>query len=909
MVILGGLEIVAGAYLINKHVKNKRERQRLEEERQRLEEEQYHIFPPRERPHRHHRSHSERPQSRDRRDRHGSRESRRRDSDERRSRKEDRPASMSPAPSYYKPQNIPSRPLVQQPYIPPPHSQHIPHVAPATQSTQQPHAPQPYPQDIKYGWTEDGSSASSQSQQQGFPPTGWPAHWDQTQRPENLNDGPGRTRSRSDCSTKGKACLYTQSRRGGSRIRKKRGEPSSRDLKAATVLDNNDFNQVSLSILPELHQADFAEPLSLVLPGGGLKQLKTKTFKYWYPGMAKSAEMPAFEYIDTRALQPMTTHLEDLAVFFRIKALLLTSYPPSRLDLCLDDTDFIFDAIFNGQSEDSGYNTSEHTGSLENEQAYTFIRTYSSTQDILGAYYVYIHPYFPVLLPPEPQQVYDDPDLGTRNGPDAVFHSRSNPCFEPTTPLSLAISATLALIPHPDDPDPSGQDSIYLRRDQAQAFAQAAFESIEIESELIDSMIQPSEALSSTPNLPNREPFHPQCPLENESIIALLLLSSYEYAQRGNISKMRNRAGQALSAAMGLNLHSRLTHQGNIAEANSRVWWMTYIAVCQGSILSNSPPPVLLHDPRFITQGPSFRADRESWAIFLQAQQVIVSATLFVIDLDSTMKNGSEPSSIWQRMLELESLIEPLVLKADTWVLESSPAVTLDLAELKVSQALRGMAKIKLNSARIKLHRYCAFLDIPIFTKKHCDLRPASPITATQQIESCPCSSTFHQLGSPSSISSSVASPAVPCGILPFSSHFSAKVCLKSAFAIARSFASLPYPEPIRPNDPLAFLMPFTENEKTPRMIPVFACCAMQSSYAMIMLSYKTRAMGFAGLDGVGGEQHVERLLGQLQEGLELVLNALRNYSIAYEALGGMRDQIELAVQSLKTLDINDSFE
>ncbi|EHK96696.1 hypothetical protein M7I_7600 [Glarea lozoyensis 74030] len=67
--------------------------------------------------------------------------------------------------------------------------------------------------------------------------------------------------------------------------------------------------------------------------------------------------------------------------------------------------------------------------------------------------------------------------------------------------------------------------------------------------------------------------------------------------------------------------------------------------------------------------------------------------------------------------------------------------------------------------------------------------------------------------------------------------------------------------------------------------------------------------MGFAGLDGVGGEQHVERLLGQLQEGLELVLNALRNYSIAYEALGGMRDQIELAVQSLKTLDINDSFE
>jgi hypothetical protein len=81
----------------------------------------------------------------------------------------------------------------------------------------------------------------------------------------------------------------------------------------------------------------------------------------------------------------------------------------------------------------------------------------------------------------------------------------------------------------------------------------------------------------------------------------------------------------------------------------------------------------------------------------LQAQQVIVSATQFVIDLDLTMKNSTEPSSIWQRMLELESLIEPLVQEADTWVLEYSPALSLDHAELKVSQALRGMARIKLN--------------------------------------------------------------------------------------------------------------------------------------------------------------------------------------------------------------------
>ena len=56
----------------------------------------------------------------------------------------------------------------------------------------------------------------------------------------------------------------------------------------------------------------------------------------------------------------------------------------------------------------------------------------------------------------------------------------------------------------------------------------------------------------------------------------------------------------------------------------------------------------------------------------------------------------------------------------------------------------------------------------------------------------------------------------------------------------------------------------------------------------MIMLCYKTRAMGF-GSEGSGGNGAADRLLGQLGEGLELVLDALRNYGVAYEALGGMR--------------------
>ncbi|KAI9053126.1 hypothetical protein LZ554_003393 [Drepanopeziza brunnea f. sp. 'monogermtubi'] len=754
----------------------------------------------------------------------------------------------------------------------------------------------------------------------------------------------------SNCTTRGKTCVYTQSRRGGSRIRRKR---VSTDSESSPKFNNKELNQCALSIMPESEEGIFAAPLSLVAPGGGLKQL----------------------------------------------------------DFSLDDTDFIFDSIFATQQEnvDSGYETSEHAGTLsDGGQREVPIRTYSSDEDILSAYYTYIHPYFPVLPPPEPGQVTDSPDLGIRRSPDAIFTSKSCPDFEPCSPLSMAISASLALIPHPDDKDPSGTESLHLRREQAQAFARSAFEGIEIESELIDSTVQPGEALSSDPLTLDRRPFHPRNPVENESIIALIMLSTYEYAQRGNVAKMRNRAGQAVNAAINLGLHIKGDEEGYYAEANRRVWWMAYITIDANILLTRTlTPPILLYDPRFTTMGPTYSGDPGAWPIFLQSQQAITSATQFVIDLDATLKQGANTTAIWDRMLELEAIIEPLIMAADTWTLSSSPPLALDSSEMVVGQALRGIARIKLNSARIKLHRYCAFSDVPVFSKKHCDLpptsrpaqdtnlfTPASNTSTPNSAPNCACNNAFFSSFSPSHSSNHLSTPFSmgPGGnILPYSPTHSARICLKSAFAIARSFASLPYPQPYRPSsnpqtqlsqaphsqnqhqnqnqesnhgqsqlqNPLSMEYPYFPTMSTttttiaspatsapaqaPRMIPVFACCAMQSSYALIMLSYKTKAMDFASSassppssfppsyhhptntitnthththtnanfanpnpspgiargDSKEPSSSAQRMLAQLGEGLQMILAALRNYSIAYEALGGMRDQIDIAATSV----------
>jgi hypothetical protein len=107
----------------------------------------------------------------------------------------------------------------------------------------------------------------------------------------------------------------------------------------------------------------------------------------------------------------------------------------------------------------------------------------------------------------------------------------------------------------------------------------------------------------------------------------------------------------------------------------------------------------------------------------------------------------------------------------------------------------------------------------------------------------------------------------------------------------------------------------------------------MQSSYAMVMLSYKSHAMALVDNSGgptsllgdtrktsnIGGPSYsknsdgavrarpVKKLLEKLEEGLDMILGALRNYAVAYEALCGMRDQIEIAARSVGSMELENS--
>ncbi|KAM3084662.1 hypothetical protein ACMFMG_003125 [Clarireedia jacksonii] len=641
------------------------------------------------------------------------------------------------------------------------------------------------------------------------------------------------------CTTRGCECVYTASKRGGARRRKK--------AQKAETKSEQPMNELLTGP---------SQIVSLVSPGSGLLQPE----------------------------EHMDFDLDDnlLPNFLKV------GESPIKMDIGMSD------AVENN---------------FEIKMENPTVRVYSCDEDVINAYYCYIHPYFPVLPSPLSHQVVDSPENGLREPNDVLFHSKINPSFQPSSPMTLAMSAHLALIPHPDDPAPNSQESILLRRHQAQVYAQLAIDAVEIEHEIIESVIDPGEALTIEASpVTYRVQIHPEVRLEAESTIALLLLCTYEYSQRGNIVKMRKRSGQALMSAMDLGLHSKPSEDYQYAESDRRIWWMTYVCVCQGSILSCMAPSILLSDPRFTTPVPTFSSDPDAWMVFLEAQKIIATVTQFVADLESTMKLSSSSLDLWDRMTELERTIEPLVNQAETWTFHSSGNLS---SEGDVARNLRLMARIKLNSSRIKVHRYCAFSDMPVFTKKHCDLS-SDPAAGKGPPQSCGCGSDLQQasvlldgsdIGSPvlTDNSSLFESP-----IFPYSGRFSSKICMQSAFRIAQSFKNLTFPHPEMSGVGYQGLSR-SLRQRLPRMVPIFSCCAMQASYAMIMLCHRTLAIRELNRSDNALQMRVDLLFAQLHDGVKLILDALNNYSIANEALTGMRDQIQMALASVAAVQSQSS--
>ncbi|KAE8162273.1 hypothetical protein BDV40DRAFT_288698 [Aspergillus tamarii] len=373
----------------------------------------------------------------------------------------------------------------------------------------------------------------------------------------------------------------------------------------------------------------------------------------------------------------------------------------------------------------------------------------------------------------------------------------------------LALSAILSLIPPPQDPQPSGECHVWMRRAYARLYAQVALSRVEKE---IDDLVSPNNPTSYAED----DSLHIELPFQLYPVLALVALSIYEYCQCGNVSRMRTRANQAITTAMDLGLHNL---DSNASEAHRRAWW-------------SASPIITANDSRITTPHPEFKTfldGPEPWPVLLKAQEAYISVSDVLGALGLVHKAPSQSFDLREQIYQLDSRIASLATESEFYM----GLTCKDNAEGLAMQGMGLIAYLLLHSARIRLHRFRAFMDIPLFVEKHCDLTAINDKAPYPEV-----SSNFEAL-------------------FPFTEQQSSVRCLKSSLAVARAFRSLPRPQPSRSTgnpgnndaptaaeslDIHSAVSPAHLTTSHPSALPYFKCTAMQASYSMFMLVHRIRA-------------------------------------------------------------------
>ncbi|KAJ5152365.1 hypothetical protein N7492_010660 [Penicillium capsulatum] len=505
------------------------------------------------------------------------------------------------------------------------------------------------------------------------------------------------------------------------------------------------------------------------------------------------------------------------------------------------------------------------------------IRSYSSEEEIVNAYYIYIHPFFPLIPPSMRPGEKDQPTL-TRSSSEFLEANKADLPYWPKSSLSLALSAILVLVPHPRDQNPMDESSVFFRRTYAQFFAQAALSAVENETDNIAST--PSSHLTQNDMPQDASVLHSKVLQQLDPILALVTLAMYEYCQRGNISHMRARVNQAITTSMDTSLHKLSSSTTEYSEAQRRAWWMTMFVAYQSSNLHHTPPIIGADDPRITTPFPEFGVQPEPWKFLVNTQKAFFDCHIMAQKIESGP--GTLPTmEVRQAIKSLDTLIISLTTESDRCL----------RAEFD-NQAKSPIAKNMWAVGRILI--YTAFMDIPLFLDTYCDL----------------VSINSHGISYPAT--PSLVWAAERESAFPFTEQESSNICLKSALPVAIAYKNLPNPISSTSSFPWGSI-PAGKSVCSspgdactiPRTIPYFACSAMQSSYSLLMLLYKIRAC--LETEQLGTCYHLlnkpepatetadaERLVEELRHGVECLSIALRS-DVIFEGVGGMGSEVERA--------------
>ncbi|KAJ5122319.1 hypothetical protein N7448_003451 [Penicillium atrosanguineum] len=498
------------------------------------------------------------------------------------------------------------------------------------------------------------------------------------------------------------------------------------------------------------------------------------------------------------------------------------------------------------------------------------VRAYLCEDDIVNAYYIYIHPYIP-LLPASDMPPREDCHSPTRLPNEATEPSRADLPYWPKSSLGLALSALLVMIPLSKDPSSISDMGIFVRRSYAQLFAQAALACVERDTDDLGpglNFATPGAGMTQ-----DKSSLHSQVPAQLEQTLALVVLSIYEYCQRGNVSRMRARINQAITTAMDISLHNLGSSQTAHSEAQRRTWWITMFVAYLSSNLHLAPPVITLDDPRITTPFPQFDVELEPWGFLMQAQRNLFASNQMINSIER-MDDTAQPDRSDQ-IKSLDFQIVSLMTESDR-----SLRVTFgEQGEASIAENMWRLGRIIIFTARTRLHRFRAFMNIPLFLDKYCHLPSINNNGLSEP--------------SPTWVADRESS-------FPFTEQESSNICLKASLVVATAFRNLPYPNLKGESCDGGRSM-----RRSPHTIPFFACCAMQSCYTLLMLLHKVRAC--LATDRLATCYHllnkpepatetsdVERLTEELRHGVESLGGSMKA-DIIFEGVGSMGREIEHA--------------
>ncbi|WVF70097.1 hypothetical protein IAT40_004885 [Kwoniella sp. CBS 6097] len=359
------------------------------------------------------------------------------------------------------------------------------------------------------------------------------------------------------------------------------------------------------------------------------------------------------------------------------------------------------------------------------EDTTNIVKQFSTREEVFERYYADIHPYATVMPP--------------RQYLETIL-----PTLLPASPFLLSVQTLLVLVPHPNDPNPSSTNSKRQRQLASRSLNEQALK-------LIDSMVD-----SGTANL--------------ECVQALAILAMWEWSNSGSVARNRTRAGQGIQIAMELGLHEmdKYSHGGTNLEGADwqgdmarRTWWTTYTGNLTASIVSGSTPVVGPDDPRIKVNYPVCSIDDKSWPNFIETVKQCVRIftlvnTVYFPQLADSPAWGAKPpdtpehkSGMRQQIYDVDKEIMDLMKQAEvTSVIELVPGGEEEVVRNQQLQARLGLAVL-----HIHIHRFQAFPEVSLFSKRICGLPQAPDFNASSPATGTPTTSiddpSVHPLTSP----------------------------------------------------------------------------------------------------------------------------------------------------------------